>query len=156
VRVAFALDCCDREAMSWVTTTGGMSGELVRDLMVEAVEARFDGTVPPQPIEWLTDNGAPYIARDTRSFAREIGLEPLTTAIRSPQSNGMAEAFVKTFKRDYVERMDRSNALTVMRQLSAAFEHYNDVHPHSALKMLSPRMFRRRNAQLSVTACPEK
>jgi putative transposase len=156
VRVAFALDCCDREAMSWVATTAGISGDMVRDLMVEAVDARFDGTLPPQPIEWLTDNGSPYIARDTRSFACEIGLEPLTTAIRSPQSNGMAEAFVKTFKRDYVERMDRPDALTVMRQLSTAFEHYNDVHPHSALKMLSPRMFRRRNAQLSVTACPEK
>jgi len=35
-------------------------------------------------------------------------------------------------------------------------EHYNDVHPHSALKMLSPRMFRRRSAQSSVTACPKK
>jgi len=56
----------------------------------------------------------------------------------------MAEAFVNTFKRDYVERMDRSDAITVMRQLNAAFEHYNDIHPHSALKMLSPRMFRRR------------
>ena len=156
VRVAFSLDCCDREAISWVATTAGISGNLVRDLMVEAVETRFEGSSPTQPIEWLTDNGSPYIAHDTRTFAREIGLEPLTTAIHSPQSNGMAEAFVKTFKRDYVERMDRSNALTVMRQLTAAFEHYNDVHPHSALRMLSPRMFRRRNAQLSVTACPEK
>lgn len=156
VRIAFALDCCDREAMSWVATTSGITGDMVRDLMVEAIEARFDAAVPAQPIEWLTDNGSPYIARDTRSFAREIGLEPLTTAIRSPQSNGMAEAFVKTFKRDYVERMDRRDALTVLGQLTAAFEHYNNVHPHSALKMLSPRMFRRRNAQLAVTACPEK
>ena len=156
VRVAFALDCCDREAMSWVATTGGISGNMVRDLMVEAIDTRFDGSGPTQPIEWLTDNGSPYIARDTRSFAREIGLEPLTTAIRSPQSNGMAEAFVKTFKRDYVERMDRCDALTVMRQLTSAFEHYNEVHPHSALKMLSPRMFRRRKAQLSVTTCPQK
>jgi len=147
VRVAFALDCCDREAMSWVATTGGITGDLVRDLMIEAVEARFGGAPPDQPIEWLTDNGSPYIARDTCSFAREIGLEPLTTAIRSPQSNGMAEAFVKTFKRDYVERMRRSDAITVMSQLNAAFEHYNDIHPHSALKMLSPRMFRRHNAQ---------
>jgi putative transposase len=99
VRVAFALDCCDREAMSWISTTGSrISGDMVRDLMMEAVETRFNGTAPTQPIEWLTDNGSPYIARDTRSFAREIGLEPLTTAIRSPQSNGMAEAFVKTFK----------------------------------------------------------
>jgi putative transposase len=156
VRVAFALDCCDREAISWLATTGGISGDMVRDLMVEAVETRFAGTAPKQPIEWLTDNGSPYIARDTRSFAREIGLEPLTTAIRSPQSNGMAEAFVKTFKRDYVARMHRPDAITVMHQLSAAFEHYNEVHPHRALKMLSPRMFRDRNAQLSVTACPEK
>ena len=156
VRVAFALDCCDREAMSWVATTGGITGDLVRDLMVEAVEVRFGGATPDQPIEWLTDNGSPYTARNTCSFAREIGLEPLTTAIRSPQSNGMAEAFVKTFKRDYVARMHRSDAITVMRQLNAAFEHYNDVHPHSALKMLSPRMFRRRNAQRSVSGCPEK
>lgn len=156
VRVAFALDCCDREAMSWVATTGGITGDLVRDLMIEAVEARFGGTPPDQPIEWLTDNGSPYVARDTRSFARAIGLEPLTTAIRSPQSNGMAEAFVKTFKRDYVERMRRSDAITVLGQLNAAFEHYNDIHPHSALKMLSPRRFRQRNAQLSVSGCPEK
>lgn len=155
VRVAFALDCCDREAMSWVATTGGIDGDLVRDLMVEAVEARFEAATPTQPIEWLTDNGAPYIARDTRRFARELGLEPLTTAIRSPQSNGMAEAFVKTFKRDYVARMNRTDAITVLCQLHAAFEHYNEVHPHRALKMLSPRMFRR-NAQLSVTGCPEK
>lgn len=156
VRIAFALDCCDREAMSWVATTSGITGDLVRDLMVEAVETRFGNALPEQAIEWLTDNGSPYIARDTRAFAREVGLEPLTTAIQSPQSNGMAEAFVKTFKRDYVESMDRCDALTVMRQLHSAFEHYNEVHPHSALKMLSPRMFRRRNTQLSVTTCPEK
>jgi putative transposase len=155
VRIAFALDCCDREAMSWVATTGGITGDMVRDLMVEAVETRFGAATPAQPIEWLTDNGSPYIARDTRAFAREIGLEPLTTAIASPQSNGMAEAFVKTFKRDYADRMDRRDALTVLRQLDAAFEHYNELHPHQALKMLSPRMFRRRAAELSITACPE-
>ena len=67
----------------------------------------------------------------------------------------MAEAFVKTFKRDYADRMDRRDALTVLRQLNAAFEHYNDIHPHRALKMLSPRMFRRRAAELSSSACPE-
>src|SRR5829696_5325108 len=30
VRVAFALDCCDREAMSFVATTSGITGEDVR------------------------------------------------------------------------------------------------------------------------------
>jgi putative transposase len=56
----------------------------------------------PEPIEWLTDNGSCYTARDTRAFARDIGLVPRTTPVSSPRSNGMAEAFVRTLKRDYV------------------------------------------------------
>src|ERR1700758_1387651 len=142
VRVAFALDCCDREAMSVLATTGGIRGEDVRDLMVAAIEHRF-GSVNrlPVTIEWLTDNGSCYIAGDTRSFAREIGLEPRTTPIESPQSNGMAEAFVRTIKRDYVRVNPRPDAQTVMRQLSAWITHYNEVHPHKALGYRSPREF---------------
>src|SRR4051794_14737173 len=48
VRIAFALDCCDREAMSWVAATGGIGGDLVRDLMVDAVEARFGNQLPEE------------------------------------------------------------------------------------------------------------
>ena len=142
VRVAFALDCCDREAMSFVGTTGGISGDDVRDLMVAAVEQRF-GRVNrlPQPIEWLSDNGSCYVARDTRTFARDIGLLPKTTPLESPQSNGMAEAFVRTFKRDYVRVGDCPDAQTVLRSLPAWFTHYNEVHPHRALRYRSPRQF---------------
>src|SRR5213078_4130004 len=103
VRVAFALDCCDREAMSFVATTSGITGEDVRDLMVAALEHRFGRLNRlPVEIEWLTDNGSCYIARETRRFARDVGLVPCTTPLESPQSNGMAEAFVRTLKRDYV------------------------------------------------------
>jgi len=38
VRIAFTLDCCDREAISWVATTGGINSSDIRDLMVESVE----------------------------------------------------------------------------------------------------------------------
>lgn len=41
VRVAFSLDCCDREAMGFVATTAGISAEDVRDLMTATVEHRF-------------------------------------------------------------------------------------------------------------------
>jgi len=37
LRVTFALDCCDREAMSWAATTAGHSGDIVRDVMLAAV-----------------------------------------------------------------------------------------------------------------------
>lgn len=58
----------------------------------------------------------------------------------------MAESFVNTFRRDYVSRMDLTDAPTVLAQLPAAFEHFNEVHPHSSLKMKSPREFRRHQA----------
>ncbi|WP_316902507.1 IS3 family transposase [Ralstonia edaphi] len=145
LRVTFALDCCDREAMSWVATTGGYSGDVVRDVMLAAVEQRFGNvSKAPAEIEWLTDNGSGYIAGKTREFATGIGLKPLTTPVCSPQSNGMAESFVKTMKRDYVAFMPKPDAATAVRKLAIAFEHYNEQHPHSALKYRSPREFRRR------------
>jgi putative transposase len=30
----------------------------------------------------------------------------------------------------------------VLEQLHEHFEHYNEIHPHSALKMMSPRQYR--------------
>ena len=115
VRVVFSLDCCDREAMGFVATTAGISAEDVRDLMTATVEHRF-GRVNrlPSTIEWLTDNGSCYTARETRRFAREINLRPRTTPIESPQSNGMAEAFVRTMKRDYVRVAEKPNARAVI------------------------------------------
>lgn len=146
VRVAFALDCCDREAMSFVATTGGITGEDVRDLMVAAVEHRF-GQVNrlPSTIEWLTDNGSCYVAGETRRFAKDIGLTPRTTPMESPQSNGIAEAFVRTLKRDYVRVSPIPDAKAVLRQLPGWLAHYNELHPHRALRYRSPREFIRRS-----------
>lgn len=146
----FAKDCCDREVMAWRAWKGkGLPGEPVREMLIEAVEKRF-GAVEAIPaghtLEFLSDNGGAYIAGETRNVAHQLGLTPINTPVCSPQSNGMAESFVNTFKRDYVSRMDLSDAATVMAQLPAAYEHFNEVHPHSALKMKSPREFRRQQA----------
>jgi transposase InsO family protein len=113
-----------------VATTGDINSSDIRDLMVESVERRF-GLVDklPKPIEWLSDNGSPYTAGETRALARDIGLVPCTTPIQSPQSNGMAEAFVKLIKRDYARVSAKPDAASVLRQLDSWFEHYNTVHP---------------------------
>jgi putative transposase len=34
MRIAFTLDCCDREAISWVATTGGINSFDIHDLMI--------------------------------------------------------------------------------------------------------------------------
>lgn len=61
--------------MGLVVTTAGISAEKLRDLMTATVE---------------------------HCFARQINLHPRTKPTESPQSNGMAEAFVRTMKRGYV------------------------------------------------------
>ncbi|WP_420893700.1 IS3 family transposase [Pseudomonas veronii] len=141
--VTFALDCCDREAIGWVASPTGYSGDDIRDLMLESVEKRFGDQLPTTPVQWLSDNGSAYTAEQTRLFARQIGLQPVTTPVRSPQSSGMAESFVKTIKRDYVAHMPKPDRETALRNLAIAFEHYNEQHPHSALNYRSPREFRR-------------
>jgi putative transposase len=153
LRVIFALDCCDREVMSYGATTGGISGEMVRDLMAEAVEARFGPVIQvPHTVQWLSDNGPAYTALETRAFGQMIGLDIRTTPSYSPESNGMAESFIKTFKRDYVGVHELWDAKSVMEQLPIWFEDYNENHPHKGLKMKSPREFRKEEDKLEV--CP--
>ncbi|QKF20755.1 IS3 family transposase [Escherichia coli] len=157
LRVTFALDCCDREALHWAVTTGGFDSETVQDVMLGAVERRFGNELPASPVEWLTDNGSCYRANETRQFARMLGLEPKNTAVRSPESNGIAESFVKTIKRDYISIMPKPDGLTAAKNLAETFEHYNEWHPHSALGYRSPREYLRQQASngLSDNRCLE-
>ena len=140
LRVLFAIDACDREVMAWSATTAGISGEMVRDLMIVCVERRFGTSKTPHVVEWLSDNGSAYIAKDTLDTATALGLQLCFTPVRSPESNGIAEAFVKTFKRDYARLSILPDAATVIGLLPAWFEDYNEVHPHSGLKFLAKRI----------------
>ena len=142
VQVAFSLDTCDREAMSYIASNKGIDGEMIRDLMVSTMQHRF-GNIDtlPHSIQWLSDNGPCYVARETVIFGKSIGLEICTTRPYSPESNGMAEAFVKTFKRDYVWLGDLSSAKRVMEQLPDWFNDYNENAPHKGLNMMSPREY---------------
>ena len=87
----------------------------------------------------LSDNGSPCIARDTRIFARQLGLKPCYTPVKSPQGNGISEAFANTLKRDYVNVTPLPDTVTVLGLIAGWFEDDNDNHPHSGLKMRSPR-----------------
>jgi transposase InsO family protein len=153
VRVVFVMDCCDREVISYLASTSGISGEMIRDLMTEAIEARF-GLVDrlPHRIEWLSDNGPAYIATETRAFAARVGLVACRTPVESPESNGMAEAFIKTFKRDYVALHRLDHPQVVLEQLPEWFKDYNENHPHRGLKMMSPKEYRQ--SLTSLAECP--
>jgi putative transposase len=138
VRVAFALDCCDREAMGHVATTEGIKGEDVCDLMVTAVEHRF-GKVNrlPQTIEWLTDNGRwsdPALCpRDRPGAADHPGPEP------AEQRHG------RSLRAHLQARLRRGESCPGCQNRHARpagmVRHYNELHPHRALGYRSPREF---------------
>ncbi len=142
VHVAFSMDTCDREVLRYIALTKGIDGEMIRDLMAESVLYRFGNVHKlPKAIQWLSDNGSCYTARETVRFGRELGFDICTTPPYSPESNGMAEAMVKTFKRDYAWVGDLSSADAVFKQLPGWFDDYNEHAPHKGLKMMSPRQY---------------
>jgi putative transposase len=154
VRVALSLDCRDREAMAWVTTTGGISREHIRGLLVQissTVSGRFQ----------RCRNASSGCLTTARRFSPlipgsvRLSLDSFREQRRFvvPRSNGRAKAFVKTFKRDYVSVTRRPDAVSVLERLSEWFQHYNEVHPHKARGYRSPR--KSRKELLSNNPCPD-
>lgn len=143
IRLAFIIDAYDREIITWVGVTNtGISGSDIRDIMLEAVEKRFANTKALHLIEHLSDNGSCYTLLETKRFAVALNFEPCFTPVKSPRSNGMSEAFVKTLKRDYITIANLPDAKAAFRQINGWIEDYNEIHPHSVLNMNSSKMFR--------------
>lgn len=144
VYVSFAMDTCDREIISFVAKKTPILGEDIEGLMIASVENRFKALKTPHRIQWLTDRGMIYRATGTQLMANKLGLINCYTRAYSPESNGMAEAFVKRFKEDYVYTNDVENATKTIELIKEWIEDYNENAPHSALGMKSPREFMRK------------
>jgi putative transposase len=152
VRAAFVIDAHDRGIIAWRAVAGaGISGSDIRDMMLQAVETRFGAIRAPAPVEWLSDNGSPYTARGTRLFAAQLNLVPCFTPVASPESNGLCEAFVKAFKRDYLRVNPLPDAETMLGRIAGWFDDYNENPPHSGLRMRSPREFIRAQQPAAVS-----
>ena len=101
-------------------------------------------------MQWLSDNGSIFAAHRTLEIAQALNLVPCFTPVESPESNGMAEAFVKTFKQDYVRVTPIPDAATALALIDNWMEDYNTVHPHSRLGYRSPREY----ISSQPVACP--
>lgn len=146
VSMTFVLDCCDREVISFVAKKGrGLPSWMAQEQVLLAVNRRF-GSVNQVPthLQLLTDNGSAYTSQKTKQLLKALGIEDCKTAVSSPQSNGMAESFVKTLKRDYLPLIDLENAQAALSCLPEIIERYNEEHPHSALGYLSPMEYRQK------------
>jgi len=145
VYVMFSLDTCDRECIEFVARKRPLQKKDVQELMISSVNKRFACDEAPNLIQWLSDRGSIYRAHETQRTARSLNLKSCFTAAYSPQSNGMAESFVKTIKRDYVYVNDCETADQTIAQLGNWIKDYNENAPHSGLGMKSPVEFKKTN-----------
>jgi len=91
VRVAFAIDTHDREIMAWVGTyNGGISGEMIRNMMLDCIEGRFDALRAPRPVQWLADNGPAYTAGETTDFAVALTSRRASRPFEAQRATGSA------------------------------------------------------------------
>jgi transposase InsO family protein len=108
---ADVIDSCDREIVVWSAIAhAGIRTEMVRDLMIKAVERRFASTKTSHPVEWFADNGSAYVAKAAATMPIALGHRLAFTPVRSPKSNAISEAFVKTLKRDYARKVILTDA----------------------------------------------
>jgi len=92
-------------------------------------------------IEFLSDNGLEYLRAGLRNFLEASGFVVCTIPIRSPESKGIAEAFFKSFKRDYVYQHPCKTFMEIAGIMPVWIHDYNTRATHSALGMISPLQF---------------
>ena len=100
--MAVLLDCADRNVLVW-RFAKRITAEDLAELLQEAILRRLgEERSGARGIEFLSDNGPEYTSHRFRPVVVALGLIPCHTPRRSPESNGLAEAFFGSFKRDYV------------------------------------------------------
>jgi len=140
-RLAILIDCADRMILAW-RFARRITAEDLAEMLREAVFRRFgEHRAGATGIEFLSDNGPEYTSHRFRPFVEKMGLVPCHTPRRSPESNGLAEAFFGSFKRDYVYQACLETLEEVGRQIPIWIQHYNEQAPHSALQMRAPAEF---------------
>lgn len=85
-------------------------------------------------------------------FAGQLNLKPCFIPVASPESNGMSDAFVRTLKRDYIHVRPLPDVSIILSQIAWWFEDYNENHPHSGLRMRSPREYIRSHQSAEVSS----
>jgi transposase InsO family protein len=132
VRVAFALDCHDREVIGWVATTAGISGEMIRDMMVRCVEQRFGDTRTPHPVQWLSDNGSIFAAHKTLEIAAALNLVPCFTPGRKPGKQRHGRGFRQNLQarlRPGLPDSERRGSSLPNRYLDGGLQHRASAFP---------------------------
>jgi hypothetical protein len=100
--------------------------------------ARRGGRHRPRPRFYGSGQRAPLHGDGYRALRPRVGPGPDLDAGPESAEQWPAEAFLKTFERDYVDGAELRDAESIFAQLSGWIEDYNTRAPHSALGIRNP------------------
>lgn len=86
----------------------------------------------------MSDNGSPYVSYLWRDACAELGLEHIRTRPYRPQTNGKAERFIQTLKREWAYKRPYRSAAARAKALGPWLWGYNHRRPHGSLGGRTP------------------
>ena len=86
----------------------------------------------------MSDNGSPYRSHRWRDACAELDLEHIRTRPYRPQTNGKAERFIQTLKREWAYRKPYRSAAARAKALGPWLWDYNHRRPHGSLGGRTP------------------
>lgn len=112
--------------------------ETMKETDIEIIVQRALEQHPGVPPRIISDNGPQFIARDFKSFIRELGLTHVRTSPHYPQSNGKLERYHRTLKADCLRPQTPLSLEDARRVIGKWVAHYNTVRLHSAIGYIAP------------------
>ena len=126
----------DHSRYAYVEALGNEKADTTVGFLLRAVDAYERIGVKIERV--LTDNGSNYTSKLFKDNAKDLGIALRRTRPYRPQTNGKAEAFIKTLKREWAyQRIYRSNRER-LNALTGFIHDYNHDRPHTSLGMLPP------------------
>lgn len=138
IAILVITDNCSRQCLGLPIFLAGSS--VTADMVVEALKL----LLPPDLLFLISDRGIHFRADAFRTLIRQTGLIHVFIARHRPQSNGIAERFVRTLK-EWLKDKSWQDDQELLALLELFLADYND-RPHQGLPIpgLSPNEFANR------------
>lgn len=126
----------DHSRYAFVELLPDEKGDTTAGFMRRAVDAFANIGINVERI--LSDNGANYRSRTYSETAAELGIGLRFTQPRHPQTNGKAEAFIKTLQREWAYLRKYLSDAEREAALATFLLDYNNSRPHTGIGNLPP------------------
>lgn len=113
--------------------------EQMKEADVEIIIQRAREKYPGHKTRIISDNGPQFIAKDFKTFVRQVGLDHVRTSPYYPQSNGKKERFFQTLKGECIRPRTPLSLEDARRVVANFIRYYNQVRLHSAIGYLTPQ-----------------